>query len=82
MAASQSQASSQALDPAWLSVPLEKFSFAVSPTGAATHQWVHDTRRDDLFLVFRPVRLFHDDNEYENSMMMSVSAGGLLLVGI
>ncbi len=80
MAASQSKASSQALDPEWTTITLEKFSFAVSAEGARAHQWVHDARRDELFLVFRTHRLGYGEGEYESQLIMTVSAGAEVLV--
>jgi hypothetical protein len=82
MPASRSQVSSQVLDPEWKAIPLEKFSSAVSPLGAASHHWVHDIRKDDLFLVFRPVRLPCGGDMFETRLMMTVSAGVEILVCI
>ena len=80
MATSQSQLSSQALDPEWVTIPLEKFSYAVSPPEARAHHWVHDSRRDELFLVFRPERLPREDGTYGKTTLMIVLAGGDILV--
>ena len=82
MAASQSQLSTKALDSEWITIPLEKFSFAVSPLEAITHQWVHNNRRNELFLVFRPERLSRDDGGYYKTTIMNVLAGADLLVCI
>jgi hypothetical protein len=83
MAASQFQISSQSSFPDCITVALEKFSFAVSPTGTIIHQWVHESRRNGLSLDFRRTKLSHEDGRYEHSLVMSVSAGsGELLVSI
>ncbi len=74
------QVSSQVLDPGWISIALEKFSFAVSPVAAGSHKWVHDTRRDELFLVFRTVRQPQGGDKYESRLIMSVSVGSEILV--
>jgi hypothetical protein len=81
MAAAPSQVSSQALEPGWITIALEKFSFAVSPIGSGSHQWVHDTRRDELFLVFRSVRQPRGDGTFDSRFVMSVSVGSETLVG-
>lgn len=80
MAGPQSKLCSQGLDPEWITIPLEKFSFAISPLEARTHQWVHDSRRDDLFLVFRPERLPRGNGGFEKTTLMIVLAGADILV--
>jgi hypothetical protein len=80
MVAPPSQVPSRALDPGWITIALEKFSFAVSPVGAGSHQWVHDTRRDELFLVFRSVRPPQGGDKFESRLIMSVSVGSENLV--
>lgn len=80
MATPPSHVSSQALDPGWTAIALEKFSFAVSPMGAGSHQWVHDARRDELYLVFRSVRQPQGEDRFDSQLIMSVSAGSETLV--
>ena len=80
MPLSQSQLPSKMIDPEWVTITLEKFSFAVSPLEARSHQWVHDSRRDELFLVFRPERLLHKNGINEKTTLMIVLAGADVLV--
>ena len=75
-----SQVPSQALDHQLATLALEKFSFAVTTVGAGSHQWVHDTRRDELFLVFRQTWPSQGEDRADERLLMSVSVGSQTLV--
>jgi len=80
MAIPLSQIPSRVLDDQLASVPLEKFSFAVTTLGTGNHQWVHDNRADKLFLVFRQTRQSQCGDAVDNPLLMSVTAGSQILV--
>lgn len=75
-----SQVPSQGLDHQLATIALEKFSFAVTTVGATSHHWVHDTRRDELFLVFRQTWQSHGEDRADGQILMSVSVGSQTLV--
>lgn len=75
-----SQVPPQALDHQSVAIALEKFSFAATTAGAGSHQWVHDTRRDELFLVFRETRQSQREDRADGRLLMSVSVRSQTLV--
>lgn len=77
-----SQVPSQALDHQLATIALEKFSFAVTTVGAGSHQWVHDTRKDELFLVFRQTGQSQGEDRADGRLLMSISVGIQTLVGL
>jgi hypothetical protein len=77
-----SQVPSQAFGHQLATIALEKFSFAVTPVGAGSHQWVHDTRKDELFLAFRQTQHSQGENRAEGQLVMSISAGSQTLVSL
>jgi hypothetical protein len=75
MESSHLQISSGAFDLATNSIPLEKYSSAVSPEGSRNHRWVHDVRRDLLTLTFKTVDIPVVGNKNETRLVMAVTAG-------
>jgi hypothetical protein len=80
MGFSLSQAQSHTLDHQLAIIALEKFSFAVTAVGTGSHQWVHDTRRDELILNFRETRQPQGEDQADRRLLMSVSVGDQTLV--
>jgi hypothetical protein len=73
---------SQALDHQLKTIALEKFSFAVNLVGSGSHQWVHETRADELFLVFRAIQHSQGEDRADGRLAMSVSVGNQILVSL
>jgi hypothetical protein len=65
--------------PEWATLRLEKFSYAESSPAAKSHQWVHDSRSDELLFNIRLERLSDREGEVERTMMR-VTAGKDTLV--
>lgn len=63
------------------SIPLEKYSSAVSREGSRSHRWVHDARRDLLTLTFKTVDIPTDGGRIDTRLFMAVTAGIDTLVG-
>lgn len=82
MEPSQLRLFSGTFHPASKSIPLEKYSSAVSREGSRSHRWVHDTRKDLLTLVFKPVDISIDDGRTETRLFMTVTAGRDTLVSL
>jgi hypothetical protein len=61
-------------------VQLEKFSFAVTTLGTASHQWVHENRADKLFLMFQQTPEHQDEVAMKNSLLMIVKVESQTLV--
>lgn len=69
------------LMPECMSIPIEKYSHSSSSPASTSYQWTHERKRDDLFLVFRNVRMQASGlNSDRECLMMSISAGGNILV--
>lgn len=62
------------------SIPLDKYSSAVSREGSRSHRWVHDVRKDLLTLIFKPVDIPIDNGRIETRLFMAVTAGRDTLV--
>lgn len=82
MEPSQLRAFSGIFHPASKSISLEKYSSAVSREGSRSHRWVHDTRKDLLTLIFKPVDILIDDGRTETHLFMAVTAGRDTLVSL
>ncbi|KFY15322.1 hypothetical protein V492_02075 [Pseudogymnoascus sp. VKM F-4246] len=61
--------------PASKSIPLEKYSCAVSHEESRSHRWVHDVRKDLLTVTFKPVEIPIDNGSIETHLIMTVTAG-------
>ncbi|ELR05627.1 hypothetical protein VC83_07649 [Pseudogymnoascus destructans] len=61
--------------PASKTIPLDKYSSAVSREGSKSHRWVHDVRKDLLTLTFKPVDIPIDGGRIETHLFLAVTAG-------
>ncbi|KFY30842.1 hypothetical protein V493_01611 [Pseudogymnoascus sp. VKM F-4281 (FW-2241)] len=75
MESSQLQVFPWTSHPASKSIPLDKYSSAVSSEGSRSHRWVHDVRKDLLTLTFKPVDTLIDYGRSETHLLMTVTAG-------
>lgn len=80
MESSQLRVFPGASHPASKSIPLDKYSSAVSREGSRSHRWVHDVRKDLLTLTFKPVDIPIDGSRIETRLFMAVTAGRDTLV--
>ncbi|KFZ07100.1 hypothetical protein V501_06776 [Pseudogymnoascus sp. VKM F-4519 (FW-2642)] len=75
MESSQLRTFSGASHPASKTIPLDKYSSAVSREGSKSHRWVHDVRKDLLTLTFKPVDIPIDGGRIQTHLFMAVTAG-------
>ncbi|OBT77426.1 hypothetical protein VF21_04245 [Pseudogymnoascus sp. 05NY08] len=75
MESSQLRVFPGASHPASKTIPLDKYSSAVSREGSKSHRWVHDVRKDLLTLTFKPVDIPIDGGRIETHLFMAVTAG-------
>jgi hypothetical protein len=82
MESSQLQTFSGASHPASKTIPLDKYSSAVSREGSKSHRWLHDVRKDLLTLTFKPVDIPIDGGRIQTHLFMAVTAGRDTLVSL
>jgi len=75
METTQQQSSLGAFDLAASSIPLDKYSSAVSHEGSRNHRWIHDVRKDLLTLTFKTVDISISSQQNEMQLFMVVTAG-------
>lgn len=71
---------SQFADPNWVSLSIVKFSHNTCPYGSKTYVWSHVANRKDLDFVVRNVSIVDDHGNYQDRILMKISAGVQVLV--
>lgn len=75
-----SQLLSQALDPIDASISIAKFSHNTCPYGTQNFVWTHVANRNDLDFIVRRTRVVDEHGNFNERLVMKISAGAELLV--